>query len=65
LSFLFFQKQGEKKMMELNEQAAVDTVGGNFWTGLGCGFGIVASIAAPTPLTIVPTIAACGDAIFG
>jgi hypothetical protein len=52
-------------MMELNEQAAVDTVGGNFWTGLGCGFGIVASIAAPTPLTIVPTIAACGDAIFG
>jgi hypothetical protein len=52
-------------MMELNEQAAVETVGGNFWTGLGCGFGIVASVVAPTPLTIVPTIAACGDAIFG
>ena len=37
-------------MMELNEQAAVDTVVGNFWTGLGCGFGIVASIAVSVAL---------------
>jgi hypothetical protein len=40
-----------------------EIVGGSFWTGFGCGVGIMASIAAPNPFTVLATIAACGDAL--
>ena len=51
-------------MIEVSENVAVATTGGTFWSGIGCGLGIAISIAAPSPLTILPTIAACGSAIF-
>ena len=51
-------------MIAISEKVAVATMGGTFWTGLGCGLGIAMSIAAPTPFTILGTIAVCGSAIY-